>query len=208
MRGVIGRGRLLSPRSARGAHQEGRGLVTTFSTASRAGSGDGIARFSDQAMSYTPAMDLGAVSAAFGAALLASGIAYLGARQLQNEAIRHRERGQTRAVYFEVGKIGTDIELALDSGQSMPNISTATYDQAAADVAMFLTPRDFDTVALAYYLLSHYVGREETDEVDPAGLRNLRVVLDHVEAAREVLKKAAYSKGELTARGISPGALS
>jgi hypothetical protein len=148
-------------------------------------------------------MDLGADVVAFGAALVASCIAYLGARQLQNAAIHRRERGQTRAVFYEVGKIGTDIQLALDSGQSMPNISTATYDQAAADVAMFLSPRDFDTVALAYYLLSHYVGREEADLTDSTDSGDLRVVLDQVEAAREVLKKAAYSERELAARVVS-----
>jgi hypothetical protein len=37
----------------------------------------------------------------------------------------------------------------------MPYVSTATFDQAAGDVAMFLSPRDFDQMALAYYLLGH-----------------------------------------------------
>jgi hypothetical protein len=147
-------------------------------------------------------MDLAAVFlGGLGASLLASGIAYVGARRLQNEAIQRREKGLTRAVYYEIGKIGTDLQIAVEAERGMPYVSTATFDQAAGDVAMFLSPRDFDQVALAYYLLSHYQARDPADAIEPGQLPE---ILRRVEAAREVLANVAFTKAELAARGI-PG---
>jgi hypothetical protein len=77
---------------------------------------------------------------------------------------------------------------------------TATYDRAAGDVAMFLPPEDFDHVALAYFLLSHYQHRNPADAIDPGQLPEL---LLRVDAAKDALEKVAYTKRELAARGIS-----
>lgn len=61
-------------------------------------------------------MDLVAVFlGGLGASLLASGIAYVGPRRLQNQAIRHREKGLTRAACYGIGKIGTDLQITLEA---------------------------------------------------------------------------------------------
>jgi hypothetical protein len=142
------------------------------------------------------------LSAAIGmtAALLASVLAYLGARHLQDAAIQRREKGLTRAVYYEIGKIGTDLQISIEAERGMPYVSTATFDQAAGDVAMFLAPGDFDQVALAYYLLSHFGHRDPADAI---GSDDLPPILRQVEVAREVLAKAAYTTSELASRGVT-----
>lgn len=146
-------------------------------------------------------MDLAAIFlGGLGAALVASGIAYLGARYLQIEATRRRERGATRAVYYEVGAIASSLIATVEDGLwAVPSVSTATYERAVGDLAVFLAPADFDKVALAYYTLQ----RLEQRAPGTAEVTDLPVVINYLEAARDVLGKAAFTEAEMKSRRAS-----
>jgi hypothetical protein len=145
-------------------------------------------------------MDVAAVFVGgLGASLLASFLAYYGARRLQDSAIRRRERGAARAVYYEVAQIASDLVIAVMHRLAMPSISTATYDRAAADLAVFLTPSDFDKVAFAYYSV-HLC--QWHAPVGTADLPDLPVIVERFAAARDVLEHTAFTSEEMAARRL------
>ncbi len=143
-------------------------------------------------------MDRGAVFlGGLGASLVASFIAYLAARHLQNEAIRRHERGAARAVYYEVAQIASDLIITAEQGLGMPSVSAATYEQAAADLVVFLAPTDFDKVAFAYYSVHLDQRHAPPGAMD---LPDLPEIIARFAAARDVLEHAAFTPEESEAR--------
>ena len=143
-------------------------------------------------------MDLGSVLlGGLVGSLFGSVIAYVGSWWLQRQATGRRERGATRAVYFEVARITGDLVVAVEVGLGMPDVSMATYEQSAAEVASFLPEPDFDKVAFAYYSLHLFCWHTPAGSKDLSGLP---VVIRNFEAARDVLAKAAYTRKQMAAR--------
>lgn len=143
-------------------------------------------------------MDLSAVFlAGLGASSLASIVAYVGAWRLQNVAIQRRERGSARAVYYEIATITSDLVISLENGLPMPPVSTATYDRAAGDLALFLAPRDFDVVGFAYYSVHLF---QWGANMEGTNLPAPQIIIERLGAARDVLERAAFNSDESAAR--------
>lgn len=140
---------------------------------------------------------VGVALGGLGGSLVGSVVAYVGARRIQDRAIRRRERGVARAVYYEVARIASDLTIAAESRLAMPIVSTDTYDRSVGDLAQFLPPRDFDKVGFAYYSIHLYMWHA------PAGTRDLPDLPEIVRRfaeARDVLERAAFTPEEMRAR--------